>query len=908
MALRLLLLPLATRGFDIDGCTSIVVNADAMQDGSAVTSHANDCADCDWRVAYVPAQDHPEGSERIIYDAVWSQYPRLVDPSRSKSYQPAMGITSTAVLGRIPQVKHTYALWEASYGLMNEHGVGMGESTCSAFLVGTGLSQGGTALFSIGNLMAIALERCKTARCAIQTMGDLGAFYGFYGEDPGMGGAGEAVTLVDQSGEAWVFHICGGVPSSEKNASWATQRGALWAAQRVPSGHVAVVANSMIIRQIDFEDKENFMLHPGLKDLLQEAKLWNGRGQLDWQKAVSPNMETFSYFPGLAPIPMYSTLRMWGVYRQAAPSAKIRATKDLGSFPFSVPVDGKVSILDVMNWFRTHYEGTEFDMRYGSLAGPFQSPNRAEGGDGAKAVPGQFARATSIPRTSYTVLLQSGIKQPRVWFAPDASASSIFVPFFASALDANAQGRFDVAAYGTGSMKSFSFDGARSAWWAHDFVANWMDLSYQNMSDAGGSELVGTGWKWEGGRSEACCRKLGSLERLAMPLLGPFVANTLATTDVQRRQLVAETHGALPWADRARGAVDGARGRALWIHSHERSNGFCGLLKYSNLERIVLEKPEVNHRDFDADWFWLLIDRNKKSLTSLEMRGCLSGLPDQGDVKNVQVLNVYVQHLYKCEALAHVDLQNPPPHAIWDGQLLRLVFGRLQRLALRGNDWILPDDQGYADFSQTFARASPHLANLLQLSLTWDSPMTDEEEPSELDHPHPFLQFFLMADLRRLRSLSLQGCSYSNFFLQSLVGFINRHRNSLEELQIRLTKRDEMRTVPELLAGLWVLPHVKSLLFPLDEQHFRSEFRHLSFQRLPRVFPALRFLALLFCDLWEAGSDGSENAVQRIRSRYTEVYQMNSSLQRIIAPSLVSKTFQMLFFHLFAAKKHVGRL
>lgn len=41
-------------------------------------------------------------------------------------------------------------------------------------------------------------------------MGDLGAFYGFYGEDPGMGGAGEAVTLVDQSGEAWVFHICGG--------------------------------------------------------------------------------------------------------------------------------------------------------------------------------------------------------------------------------------------------------------------------------------------------------------------------------------------------------------------------------------------------------------------------------------------------------------------------------------------------------------------------------------------------------------------------------------------------------------------------------------------------------------------------------------------------------------------------
>ena len=45
----------------------------------------------------------------------------------------------------------------------------------------------------------------------------------------------------------------------------------------------------------------------------------------------------------------------------------------------------RLSWEDVMNWFRTHYEGTEFDMRYGSLAGPWQSPNRAEGGNGAKA-------------------------------------------------------------------------------------------------------------------------------------------------------------------------------------------------------------------------------------------------------------------------------------------------------------------------------------------------------------------------------------------------------------------------------------------------------------------------------------------------------------------------------------------
>ena len=38
-----------------------------------------------------------------------------------------------------------------------------------------------------------------------------------------------------------------GVPSKEANATWAHQRGALWAAQRVPSGHVAVVANSHLL-------------------------------------------------------------------------------------------------------------------------------------------------------------------------------------------------------------------------------------------------------------------------------------------------------------------------------------------------------------------------------------------------------------------------------------------------------------------------------------------------------------------------------------------------------------------------------------------------------------------------------------------------------------------------------------
>lgn len=473
----LLLLAQLGSGYDTDGCTSIIVGKGATVDGSVMTSHSNDCQDCDWRMVYIPAKDHAPGAQRTIYDGSWGQYPRLVDPERAAAYQPGAGITASTIVGQIPQVNHTYALWESSYALMNEHGLALGESTCAANLVGNSTKDGGNDLLAVRTLMSLALERCASARCAIQTMGDLGAQYGFYGEDPGMAGGGEAVTVVDAVGEAWVFHITGGVPAAHPDASWAGQRGALWAAQRVPDGDVAVVPNTFIIRGINPDDPDNFMLHPGLFDLAQEAGLWDGRASFDFYESMQPDPRTF----GLKPIPMYGTLRAWGVMRHAAPSAGYPLNDDLRTFPFSTPVDRKVRNLDVFNWFREHYEGTEYDMETGILAGPWQSPNRAEGGLGMQQVPGQFARAISIARTSYTAVLQSGIPQPVAWFAPDAPASSVFVPFFASV--ARNGGAFAEEEYGQGSMKSFSFSAAsKPAWWAFDFVANYMEGSYRNMS------------------------------------------------------------------------------------------------------------------------------------------------------------------------------------------------------------------------------------------------------------------------------------------------------------------------------------------------------------------------------------------------------------------------------------------
>jgi dipeptidase len=57
-------------------------------------------------------------------------------------------------------------------------------------------------------LTEIALERCDTARCAIQVMGDLATQYGFFGPEwdadltTAQDESGEALTISDPN-EAW---------------------------------------------------------------------------------------------------------------------------------------------------------------------------------------------------------------------------------------------------------------------------------------------------------------------------------------------------------------------------------------------------------------------------------------------------------------------------------------------------------------------------------------------------------------------------------------------------------------------------------------------------------------------------------------------------------------------------------
>lgn len=107
-------------------------------------------------------------------------------------------------------------------------------------------------------------------------------------------------------------------------------------------------------------------------------------------------------------------------------------------------------------------------MSQGILAGPFGTPFRIEGTSHV----GQIPRGISIQRTAYSIIVQTGPRRQIAWFAPDTPLTSVYVPLYRG-VDAISR------SFSQGHNLNFS---RYSAWWAFDFVNNWMQLRYSTMS------------------------------------------------------------------------------------------------------------------------------------------------------------------------------------------------------------------------------------------------------------------------------------------------------------------------------------------------------------------------------------------------------------------------------------------
>ena len=138
----------------------------------------------------MPSKKTSKDEKRDIY-RYRAEYPRYLGTDKGKTYEHAKkyydwkhGKGDFKSMGTVPyDVESTYAFIDGAYGMMNSQDLAIGESTCGARITALPVSEGGSALMDARELSLIALERCATARCAVELMGGLAEAHGFYGID-----------------------------------------------------------------------------------------------------------------------------------------------------------------------------------------------------------------------------------------------------------------------------------------------------------------------------------------------------------------------------------------------------------------------------------------------------------------------------------------------------------------------------------------------------------------------------------------------------------------------------------------------------------------------------------------------------------------------------------------------------
>jgi dipeptidase len=298
-------------------------------------------------------------------------------------------------------------------------------------------------------------------------MGQLTERYGFYGESPFatelrtlQQEGGEAITVVDKE-EAWMFHVTSDpsgkvdrhntprlpsrynkplvaffpsrynkhlsrlVITNTFSPSRSTTKSSLWAAQRVPEGHVAAATNQFVLREIDLTDGDNFMGSSNLAAVRKAQGVWNKD-----QSAVVPYEGPddapvdwlFSFgvaFP--KPKSHYFNRRRWQIFHLLNPSIVLNPDTDgfASEYPFSIPPLQKLTDQDFIKVNRDHYEGTRYDLTQGPQGGPFGDPSRYDGHvsddltqDELRS--GLFERSISLFRTSYSLVGKSRSGLPEV--------------------------------------------------------------------------------------------------------------------------------------------------------------------------------------------------------------------------------------------------------------------------------------------------------------------------------------------------------------------------------------------------------------------------------------------------------------------------------------------------------------
>lgn len=354
------------------GCSALIAGRNTTIDGSVLFAKTEDDTpdDIDF-LWYIPRRRHEPGSVVKLQNG-----------------------------GAIPQVPETYAyFWDQCPGtafsnnIVNEWGVSLGSDACPSredpvedVAKRGDIVDGGLAF----ELRIVLAERAKTAREAVELAAKLLDTYGY-------NASGRCLHIVG-SKEAWQLQMV---------------RGKQYVARRVRDDEVAITANTYTIREVDPDDRKNFICSPRLIDYAIE------RGWYDPSSG-----EPFDFAAAYADRGAYdnprNTDRTWGMARLLDKDFPVSYEEArAGILPPAVKPDRKLAMKDIMDIFRDHYEGTALDSTEGYRTSPHRSPVRPICCDASH-------RTTIIQQRSWLPPEIGTI----VWRALEPPCTSVFVPWY----------------------------------------------------------------------------------------------------------------------------------------------------------------------------------------------------------------------------------------------------------------------------------------------------------------------------------------------------------------------------------------------------------------------------------------------------------------------------------------------
>lgn len=411
-------------------CSNLIVGKKASVDGSVMVSYNADDYGMFGHLCHYPAGTHPKGSMRQIYD--WD---------------------SGVYHGEIEEAPVTYNV----IGNINEFQLSIGETTYG----GREEMVDSTGILDYGSLIYVTLQRAKTAREAISVMTSLVEKYGYNSE-------GETFSICDPN-EAWIMEMQG---------TGAGSKGVVWVAMRIPDDAICAHANQSRIGKFNMKDKKNVLYSKNVISYARKMGWFNGKdSDFSWK-----NTYAFPDFSGRR----FCDARVWSFFNHYADGFDrylpwaLGKDKDAEDMPLWIVPNRKLSVADVENGMRDHYEGTALALDTTNIgSGIYEMPYRP--------TPLTFTvdgkqyfneRPISTQQTAFTFVSQLRSWLPReiggvLWFGNDDANMVAYTPVYCG-------NTVQPACYNTKGADAVTFS-SDNAFWLCNMVSNMVYPRYSQL-------------------------------------------------------------------------------------------------------------------------------------------------------------------------------------------------------------------------------------------------------------------------------------------------------------------------------------------------------------------------------------------------------------------------------------------